>query len=104
MYDLLLTALISLFAVYGLFHLIYLLFRFFRRDNIKKYIILEAKNQENNIEAVLRSLMRENPATEIIVIDQGSLDDTMAIVQTLSEDYPYISISENRAWKDGLNC
>lgn len=51
-----------------------------REDRSRVSIIIPAYNEEKGIEATLDSLRREAPEDEIIVVDDGSTDDTAAAV------------------------
>lgn len=66
-------------------------------------IILPAKNEASNIEAVLIKLIQLYPTAEIIVIDDGSTDDTVNICNKHSVkvvSHPY-SIGNGGAIKTG---
>lgn len=64
------------------------------------HIILAVKNQENNIEGFLRSLIfkilygKEEMIREIIVTDLNSTDKTKDILIRLSEDYECVKFMD----------
>jgi len=66
-------------------------------------IIVPAYNEENLIEAALESLARLTyPNYEIIVIDDGSTDNTLSIAQKIADHNPHIGfklISQSNAGK-----
>ena len=60
-------------------------------------VIMPALNADRFIETALRSLLRERNAValDIIVIDDGSTDETRAIVSCVGRDFPEIRLLQN---------
>lgn len=60
-------------------------------------VIMPALNAGRFIDAALRSLLREREAVEldIIVIDDGSTDETRAIVAAIARDFPEVRLLRN---------
>lgn len=60
-------------------------------------VIMPALDAGRFIDAAIRSLLRERGAVEldIIVIDDGSSDDTRAIVSALARDHPEVRLLRN---------
>jgi glycosyltransferase involved in cell wall biosynthesis len=60
-------------------------------------VIMPALNAGRFIDAALRSLMREREAVEldVIVVDDGSSDDTRAIVASLAREFPEVRLLRN---------
>jgi glycosyltransferase involved in cell wall biosynthesis len=48
-------------------------------------IIIPVFNEENNIKSCLQSIKRFNNKVEVIVVDGGSIDDTLAISKPLAD-------------------
>jgi hypothetical protein len=99
MLDFILNVIVSTLAIYGFIEIIKKIYSIiccthFRADGI--YIIVAAKNQEDKIEAFLRTTMfrfiygKEEMIKQILVADLGSKDETAKIIQNLGKDYEYI--------------
>ena len=60
-------------------------------------VIMPALNAGRFIEAAIRSLLREREAVDldIIVIDDGSSDETRAIVAAMAGDFPEVRLLQN---------
>jgi len=87
------------FAIIGFCEIVRrILFCFFEQKAQKEmYVILTVKNEEENIEDIIRSLVWKysskkdfEPLPHIIVVDLGSTDATFAILEKLSEEYPFL--------------
>ncbi|HNX87289.1 MAG TPA: glycosyltransferase family 2 protein [Bacteroidales bacterium] len=65
---------------------------------MKASIIICAYNEEKTISEVVISCCRENPDAEIIVVDDGSVDNTGSLLKELVKDHPfrYERLSENK--------
>lgn len=93
-------------ALYGLFEIIKNIIYICTYTNLKSdgiYMIIAVKNQENKIEGFLRTLLfrliygKEEFVKDVIVTDLDSKDDTMKILNKLSEDYDCIKVAN---WRD----
>ena len=93
-------------ALYGLFEIIKNIIYICTYTNLKSdgiYMIIAVKNQENKIEVFLRTLLfrliygKEEFVKDVIVTDLDSKDDTMKILNKLSEDYDCIKVAN---WRD----
>ena len=56
----------------------------------------EAENLKTFIPALANSLKQQNLSYEIIVVDDGSKDDTIPTLQTMIEDYPLVVLELSR--------
>lgn len=56
----------------------------------------EAENLKTFIPALANSLKQQNLSYEIIVVDDGSKDDTIPILQTMIDDYPLVVLELSR--------
>ena len=68
-----------------------------REQAIPVSVIMPALNAGRFIEAALRSLLRERDAValDIIVIDDGSTDETRDIVKAIAGDFPEVRLLQN---------
>ncbi len=56
-------------------------------------VISPVKNEATNMERLARSLIEQTaPPTEWIVVDNGSTDATVEIVESLARDHPWIRL------------
>jgi len=93
-------------ALYGLIEIIKEIMYIFSYTKLKSdgiYVIIATKNQENNIETFIRTILfriiygKEKSIKNIITVDLNSSDKTLEILQKLSKDYEYIKIIN---WKE----
>ena len=107
MIDFILNMLLWVFAIYGLIELIKNIYYICSCTNLRTdgiYLIVACKNQENNIEAYMRSIFfrlvygKEEYIKNIIVTDLNSNDNTMEILKKLQKEYKQMKIIN---WK---NC
>ena len=68
-------------------------------SKFRKYdltIILPAYNEENNLEKCIRETIKAvnllNVSYEIIIVENGSKDNTFNIAQKLAEEYSFINL------------
>lgn len=75
----------------------------FNNYNIHKiikppYTVLTVKNNEDSIEGIMRFIINEmryqenNLIKELIVVDMGSCDNTISILQKFSQQYDFVHI------------
>ena len=74
------------------------------------YTILNVKNNEDCIEGVIHSLIQDiysnknnSSITNILVIDLGSQDNTVKILERLSKKYEFIHILHSNSYIDMVN-
>ena len=101
MVDFILNLLLWTCALYGLIEIIKNIYYIFSCTNLKTdgiYLIVACKNQENNIEAYMRSVFfrlvygKEEYIKELMVADLNSEDDTLDILKKLQTEYKYMKI------------
>lgn len=61
------------------------------RNKSYSFKIIKSGN-DRNIEARLRLLMRKNPKTEIVVVNNSTLSETAEILKKMEYDFPMIHI------------
>lgn len=62
-------------------------------DPVRCSILVPARNEERCVEACVRSLcLQDDPCTEIIVLDDGSSDDTPQILARLQSEFPALRV------------
>lgn len=112
MANFILNGIIWTLALYGLIEIIKEVIYIFSYTKLKSdgiYVIIAAKNQENTIEAFMRTILfriiygKEDSIKDIIAVDLDSTDSTLEILQKLSRDYNCIKISDWRECKDLLD-
>ena len=96
MLDFILFGILWTFAMYGFIEVVRTIYMAIIHDKINSdgiYLIIAAKNQEDKIEGVLRSILfrciygKEENINDIIVTDLGSTDKTSKIMEKLVKDY-----------------
>lgn len=106
MVEVITNSLLWILALYGLFEIIKNIVLLKTYTNFKAngtYIIIAIKNQEDEIEGFMRSLIfkylynREEIVQNIMVVDLNSTDNTKKILTKLEKDYEFIKVIE---WKD----
>lgn len=109
MIDFILNMLLWILAAYGLIELIKNIYYLFTCTNLRTdgiYLIIACKNQENNIEAYMRSILfrlvygKEEYIKDIIVTDLNSNDATLEILKKLQKEHKEIKIINWKTCKE----
>lgn len=109
MIDFILNLVLWTCAIYGLIEIIKNIYYICSCTNLKNegiYLIIACKNQENNIEAYMRSVFfrlvygKEEYIKDILVTDLNSSDKTQEILKKLEQDYKYMKILNWRKCKE----
>lgn len=101
MWYILFKAVVTVLVIYAVINIISKLVRtaFFPEpyNNRDSYIVIRVKNQEKNIEGIVRSVIWHNLkmnsggyVPSIIIVDSGSDDTTKDVCEKLSEQYSFI--------------
>lgn len=99
-------AIVWTLAFYGLFEIIKTILYILVHTNLRSdgiYMIIGVKNQEKEIEGILRSIIfkilygKEEEIKDIVVVDLDSTDNTKEIIQKLEEEYECIKAVN---WKE----
>lgn len=107
--DFIFNTILWTLALYGLFEIIKTIINIYTYTDLKSdgiYVIIAAKNQEDEIEGFLRSFLfriiygKEENIKNIIVTDLDSNDDTIKILNKLKDEYQGIKITN---WKECKN-
>lgn len=97
--------LVCIFAfTYGLYSLKERFFTFNKKNNLKVSILIAARNEENNIERLLKSIYNQTFAKdlfEVIIIDDHSKDNTLLIVENFIKVNNDINLKIFNAEKEG---
>ena len=101
MVDFILNLILCTCAIYGLIEIIKNIYYICIATNLENegiYLIIACKNQENNIEAYMRSVFfrliygKEECIKNILVADLNSDDDTVEILKKLQKEYKCMKI------------
>ncbi|MDK2799527.1 MAG: hypothetical protein PWP27_1905 [Clostridiales bacterium] len=110
MVEIIFQSLICFFAVYGVIQMgiqIYDYLYNFQSNNKKNdvYIIITVKNQQDTIEGIIRSVVWKSLnnnhggiVPNILVVDMGSTDDTLKILDKLCMEYDFIEIADKEEY------
>lgn len=100
--DTVVLVIVCALAVYGALSLLLVITGLIRSkiclEKGKAELVLMVKDQEENIEAIIRGLHSEKaigramPEVNFSVVDMGSGDGTLAILERLQKDYGYFEI------------
>ena len=97
--------LVCIFAfTYGLYSLKERFFTFNKKNDLKVSVLIAARNEENNIERLLKSLYNQTFAKdlfEVIIIDDHSKDNTLLIVENFIKVNNDINLKIFNAEKEG---
>ena len=103
-------ALFWFFAISGMFSILSDIAGFFYslakgKTNTEQCIVLTVKNNQDNIEALLRSIVWQNlhknnggSVPDIIVVDLGSDDDTQKILERICSDYNFVHVTDREGY------
>ena len=97
--------LVCIFAfTYGLYSLKERFFTFNKKNDLKVSVLIAARNEENNIERLLKSLYNqtfEKDLFEVIIIDDHSKDNTLLIIENFVKENNDIDLKIFNAEKEG---
>lgn len=84
-------ALLAVFAVYGLAQIVYAIYKRVMRCGAEcRYVLLTV--HESGAEEAVRSVLRDNPGSEVIVVNKSHSCDTPDILKRLEKDFPQLHI------------
>ena len=89
---------------YGLYNLKEIFFAFNKKSDVKVSVLIAARNEEKNIERLLKSLYNqsfEKELFEVIIIDDHSDDDTFSIIENFSKIYKDFNLKVFKADNEG---
>ena len=65
-------------------------------------VIIPARNEEENIKRCITTICKQTyPHLELIVVDDGSTDQTPQIIRDLQKEYPFIILIKSRPLPEG---
>lgn len=70
-------------------------------------IVIQVKNQQDRIEGIVRSVVWKElkcggKVPEILIVDMGSSDDTLQILEKLNDEYDFITVSNKEKYVEFL--
>lgn len=80
--------LLSAYAVISIGYSLYK--RFLHRDIKNQYVLVNIESDGDGAEGVIRCLMRENPDSEIVVVNNSDEQEITEIIEKLCHDYPRV--------------
>ncbi len=89
---------------YGLYNLKERFFAFNKKSDVKVSVLIAARNEEKNIERLLKSLYNqsfEKELFEVIIIDDHSNDNTFSIIENFSKTYKDFNLKIFKADNEG---
>lgn len=105
MIDFILHTLVYILAIYGIIEIIKTIIYIMKFTNLNEngiYIIIGVKNQEKNVQGVLRSILfkimygKEDVIKKVIVADLDSTDKTFENIKKLKKDNDDVIVTN---WK-----
>ena len=109
MIDLILHTLVYILAIYGIIEIIKTIIYIMEFTNLNEngiYIIIGVKNQEKQIEGVLRSILfkimygKEEVIKKVIIADLDSTDKTIKKLKGFKKDYENVKVTNWRKCKE----
>ncbi len=103
--DIILDALVYILAIYGLIEIIKTIYYIMKFTNLNEdgiYIIIGVKNQEKNIEGIVRSILfkimygKEEKIKKVILADLDSTDKTARKLKKLKKENDFLEATN---WK-----
>jgi hypothetical protein len=73
-------------CVFGIYFLVKEITSIFLKNTVKASIVLEIAASPNEVEGVVRSVMRANPKSEIIVYDRSGCEESRDILLKLCDE------------------
>ena len=102
MLDVFLWSLLAFFGAFGLIEFL----RFVYTDCMRTYndyhVVVSTRNNEANIEAVIRNTILSTDCASVIVLDDNASSETKSVLEKLKEKYSYIRIITPDEYADFL--
>ena len=107
--DIILDALVYILAIYGLIEIIKTIYYIMKFTNLNEdgiYIIIGVKNQEKNIEGIVRSILfkimygKEEKIKKVILADLDSTDKTSKKLKKLKKENDFLEVTNWKKCKD----
>lgn len=99
MTNVFLSATVCFFALFGVIQMVKSIYHELCKNNNEFFIVISVKNQQEYIEEIIRTTVwkslnrlggREVPP--IYVVDCGSTDDTVKILEKICHDYDFVTV------------
>ena len=73
-------------------------------DTHKTRLVLLVKDQQNEIEGIVRNIISERFSKNLLVIDMGSSDETLDILKTFEKSHDCIEVLEYPSRHQVFSC
>ncbi len=83
-------------CVIGVYFLIKEIAAVILKNSIGSSVILEIRDDADGVENAVRTALRTNPSSDIIVIDESGSDEIGTILRHLSLDYERVHIKQRK--------
>lgn len=92
MLDIILWSLLAFFGAFGVIEFVRYVYTDWKCGNDDYHVVVSTRNNEPNIEAVVRNTILSTDCASVIVLDDNSSSQTKSILEKLKERYSYIRI------------
>lgn len=109
MLNIIIQSIICFLALYGIIQMGLNIYDAIQNFRIPKkedvFIIVTVKNQQDTVEGLIRSLVWKSLNNEhggiipnILVVDMGSTDETLEILERLHTEYDFIQVTDSKGY------
>ena len=102
MLEIIMWSLLAFFGAFGVVEFVRLIYTDVFYSSSNYHIVVSTRNNEDNIESVIRSAVLASDSPSFFVIDDNSSDETKTILEKLKNTYSYIKIVTYEEYADFL--
>ena len=102
MSDIILWSLLAFFGAFGVIEFIRFVYTDWQGGYNHYHVVVSTRNNEDNIEAVIRNTILSIDCASVIVLDDNASKETKNILKKLKEKYSYIRIVTPDEYADFL--